>query len=338
MKCKAPFNNMYFTVLGHAAPCWLTPGYISDWSEENSIRDIWFGEGYKKLREDHNNQVYNNPKCQLCKKESDEGVWPLAKAYDNFPIQEYPSLMELELSNKCNLECTMCQGLLSSGIRKNREKLPPLKQIYGDSFVRQMDEFIPHLKELRFNGGEPLSQKIVYDICERVKILNPDLVVSLATNGTVYNKNVIKLLEECNVVLNISIDSLIPERYEAIRINGKFDKLMKNYEIFNQYHIDKGKRISIMVNPMRNNWDEMVNFAKWTGKNKNTLWYNTIRYPEHLAIWNLPSKEIKNIIDTLNGELLDIKIGSTNYETVNHLINNQFSNWLLDRLVDEDVT
>lgn len=154
MKCNAPLNNMYFTIEGKVAPCWLQVGAVDNWSSDRSIADIWFGEKFNQLRDAHKNKIYPN-KCGQCKQQTEDGVWPLAKAYEKFSVKEYPTLIELELSNQCNLECIMCSGLLSSGIRKNRDNLPPLPQIYDQTFVEQLKEFIPHLEELRFNGGEP---------------------------------------------------------------------------------------------------------------------------------------------------------------------------------------
>ena len=129
----------------------------------------------------------------------------------------------------------MCSGILSSGIRKNRDKLPPLPQIFDNTFLEQMKEFIPHLTELRVNGGEPFAQKILLDLLDIVGELKPELKVNIATNGTVYNKRVQGILDKCNIHLNISIDSLIPRRYEEIRINGSFDTLMKYFKIFKEY-------------------------------------------------------------------------------------------------------
>ena len=332
--CNAPVNNMYFTVHGTVAPCWLTVGAIDRWSPTHSISDIWFGEKYQQIRDNISNDIFKG-KCAECKKDVDNGVWPLAKAYDQFTVKEYPSLMELELSNQCNLECVMCSGTLSSGIRKNRDKLPPLPQIYTEEFRQQLREFIPHLEELRFNGGEPFAQKIVLDICEDVAELNPGLKVNIATNGTVYNKRVQKILDICNIHINISIDSLLRDRYSEIRINGDLSVLMKNFEIFHKYCKDGNRDLSIMVNPMRQNWDEMVEFVKWTDEHHVKLWYNTIRYPADCAIWNLPTEKLKEIHSTLKAELDSIRINSYNYDKADHLINNQISTWLLDSYVSD---
>ena len=232
--CNAPFNNMYFSVHGRASPCWKLLGYCDNWSQDRSIRDIWFGDAFEKYRKALDNNIFLD-RCKECEKNINEGVWPLAKAYENYPIKQYPSLMELELSNQCNLECVMCSGELSSGIRKNRDKLPPLPMIYDDSFREQLHEFIPHLTELRFNGGEPFAQKIVLDICDDVARINPSLKINVATNGTVINKRVRHIMDNNNLHINISIDSLIASRYEEIRINGDFNKLMMNTTKFCQY-------------------------------------------------------------------------------------------------------
>ncbi len=44
-------------------------------------------------------------------------------------------------------------------------------------------------------------------------------------------------------------------------------------------------------------------YAKWCDKHYVKLWYNTIRYPEHCAIWNLPTEKLKKIHNTLHAEL-----------------------------------
>ena len=70
-------------------------------------------------------------------------------------------------------------------------------------------------------------------------------------------------MDNNNLHLNISIDSLIATRYEEIRINGNFNKLIKNTEIFADYCTKNNRELAIMVNPMRNNWEEIHNFVKF---------------------------------------------------------------------------
>lgn len=327
--CNAPFNNMYITLRGEVSPCWKLPGLCDAWSKERSLMDIWKGEKFQQYRDALKQNQFLN-RCQECKKDIDNGVWPLAKAYEKFPVNDMPSLMEIELSNQCNLECIMCNGNLSSGIRKNRDKLPPLPQIFDDTFLDQMRDFIPHLTELRVNGGEPFAQKILLDLLDVVAEINPKLRVNIATNGTVYNKRVQSILDKCNIHLNISIDSLIPERYEEIRINGSFETLMNNFEIFKNYCHTHRRNLSIMVNPMNMNWDEMIEFVRFTQTHDCNLWYNTILYPTHVTLKHLPARKLQEIIDYMKKDL-QTTVGFRNYNKAYHLIL-QLENWCLDAL------
>lgn len=334
--CNAPFNNMYFTVTGEVSPCWKLPGKCDNWSPNRSIKDIWFGEKFQMYRDALKKYQFLN-RCIECKKEIDDDVWPLAKAYEKFPVQEYPSLMELELSNQCNLECVMCSGKLSSGIRKNRDKLPPLPMIYTDKFVEELREFVPHLTEMRFNGGEPFAQKIVLDICDMIAEVNPELKINMATNGTVYHNRAKKILATNNVHINVSIDSLDPQRYSEIRINGKLQDVLDNFEIYKEYCGDN-KELSVMVNPMRNNWFEMIDFVEFADKHQVNLWYNTILYPKEYAIWNLSTDELKLIYETLCIKLEEYKEKQiidkkSNIHVAEHLVHNQIQSWLLDSYI-----
>ena len=325
--CNAPFNNMYIQLTGRVAPCWKLPGSCDMWGKDRSLMDIWKGDKFQKYRDALQENKFLN-RCVECKKDIDDGVWPLAKAYQNYPVNNMPSMMEIELSNQCNLECIMCSGILSSGIRKNRDKLPPLPQIFDNTFLEQMKEFIPHLTELRVNGGEPFAQKILLDLLDIVGELKPELKVNIATNGTVYNKRVQGILDKCNIHLNISIDSLIPRRYEEIRINGSFETLMKYFKIFKEYCHSNKRNLSIMVNPMNMNWEEMIEFVRFTEKHNCALWYNTVLYPMHVTIKHSSSKDLQKIILYLNKEIKKVK-GYRNYSEAENLIN-LIEVWYLD--------
>jgi sulfatase maturation enzyme AslB (radical SAM superfamily) len=164
--------------------------------------------------------------------------------------------------------------------------------------------------------------------------LNPSLRINIATNGTVYNKQVREILAKCNISLNISIDSLDKTNYEAIRINGNFDDLMENFKTFNQYCKENNRGLSVMVNPMRTNWWEMPKFVEFTTENEVHLWYNTIHHPEHLGIWNLSSRELGIILQTLVPQVDNLKPTNTsnhvahgNWEKLDHFVNKQIANW-----------
>lgn len=339
--CHAPFSNMYFNVHGDCAPCWLT--FIDpDSYKEKSIREIWFGEKYQTLREKLLKYDLTF-RCSVCLKNLQSGNFTsvLAKAYDVNPIQQYPSMMELEIENTCNLECVMCIGELSSAIRKNREKLPPIKSPYNDAFVEQLEEFIPHLKELRFNGGEPFLINAVFRIFEKVEKLNPKLKIVIATNGTVWNYKVREWLDKLNIHINFSLDSLTPEIYEAIRVNAHFDRVMEHFLHFRKYCFDNKRTMCLMVNPMRNNWHEMPEFIRFVNKHNINIWFNTIHRPEEWSIWALPSSvltEVYQQLSTANFAKEDRtgSLSAYNISIYNNLVNVQIKNWLKEAVEREE--
>lgn len=298
--CNAPSSNLYFGVDGQASPCWLYyPTPVPRWSPDRSITDIWNGAEFTDVRRALAAQRFIG-RCRECEHDILTGNRPLAAAYDfDEPIGEWPSMLELELSNQCNLACVMCNGNLSSRIRREREHLPPLSSPYDESFVEQVAALLPHLRELRFNGGEPLLQPIVHDIGERVGDLRPDLKVTIATNGTVLNTKVHRLLDRCSIHVNVSIDSLVPARYEQIRLHADFDHLMANFEVFRDYCLTHDRSLCVMVNPMRENWSEMADFVWWCNERDVHLWFNTIREPSHLALHSLAAGEL----ETMRAEL-----------------------------------
>lgn len=340
--CNAPVTNLYLRTDGLAEPCWLQigDGVTNRWSPDNSLMDIWNSRFLSELRDDLADGQLKGM-CWQCKECINQGTRPLALAYEDVepnPGYEYPSMLELELSNQCNLECVMCQGSLSHLIRKNREQLPPLPMAYDDSFVEQVAEVIPHLKELRFNGGEPFTQQMVFDICERAAELNPELRITIATNGTVLNDRVKSALERGNFHINISIDSLRKERYEAIRIRGNHDVLMSNFEYFREYCDSRDRVISVMINPMRSNWDEMGEMMEWATDRDVHCWYNVVRYPLHSAIWNLPSEEIEHIHEVLSKHqfvrdpsVTRDYIFANNMVAWHHLIDDQLPAWIAEQ-------
>lgn len=330
--CHAPFSNMYFNVHGDCAPCWLT--FLEpDSYPEKSIHEIWFGEKFQTLRDKLKNYDLTH-KCNVCLKNLQTGNYTsvLARAYDINKVKKYPTMLELEVANTCNLECVMCIGELSSSIRKNRENLPPLESPYDEKFADQLEEFLPHLEEIRFNGGEPFLIPLVYTMFEKIEKINPKLKIVIATNGTILNNKVKTWLNRLNIHINLSLDSLTADIYETVRVNAQFKRVLENFEYFMNYAKTNNRTICIMVNPMRNNWHEMPEFVRFVNKYDINLWFNTIHRPVDWAIWSLPASELKEIYETLSEVKFEPELNYSsktayNIGLYNNLVNVQFKNW-----------
>lgn len=336
--CYAPFSNIYFNVKGQGAACWLTffeaPRY-----PEHSIRDIWFGPYFDRLRGLINDKNLSE-RCGVCERNIRNRLFgnPLARAYDvEHPARPYPTIMELELSNACNLGCIMCNGRLSSTVRRERDRLPPQKSPYDDQFVEQLGEFIPHLEEARFNGGEPFLQKICWQAWDRIAGIKPSVLVTVATNGTVWNDRVKSVLERGNFRINLSLDGMSPSVYESIRRGSSFERVMTNIGHFGDHCRERGTIFSLMVNPMRPNWRELPAFVEFCNSRSYYLQFNTIYRPFHLALWTLGSEELRRVQRELAAARFDVPAGSDlgicagNVEKYRRLVESQIPAWIREQ-------
>jgi MoaA/NifB/PqqE/SkfB family radical SAM enzyme len=302
--CYVPFSSLTFSWLGKVYACTYNRNILVGEYPKDSIHEIWFGERLKKLQSylEHNDLNYG---CQHCKyfveKEKFTGLKPQSfDKYSDYKKHNYPRVMEFETSSECNLECIMCNGNTSSAIRQNRDKLPPVANPYDDAFAEQLREFIPHLKEAKFFGGEPFLIRSYFKIWELMINLNPSIHIFVITNGTVLTNKVKELLAKGRFELAVSIDSIRKERYEHIRKNADFDKVMSNLDYFNHYSKSIGQTMSLSFTSQRENWDEMPEVIEFCNK-KGIVFFNSfLTAPFELSVIFLPSEELRRMHDYLS--------------------------------------
>jgi len=315
--CHAPFQSLYFGQTGGVVACCYNRKNILGRYPDESIMDIWTGSKATEMREGMLSDSSLPMGCDNCADQliAENFMGLHAKKYDVYsaPSEEaaearlvdlgdrgkvaFPKLIEFELSNACNLECVMCHGGFSSSIRKNRENLPLLPNPYDAEFVRQLDDFIPHLEEAKFLGGEPFIIGVYYDIWDRMIELKPDIVTSITTNGSILNKRIKRIVERLNVIIVMSIDSMVRETYNKIRINSDFDQVQRSIEYYIGQCRAKGQRLAFATCPITLNWREMPDILKYCNDNDLSIFFNTVFHPRHVSLRYLPSTELAEIVD-----------------------------------------
>ncbi len=238
--CNAPYTTMNFDVSGHVTACCYSRDYVLGNFYETSLNDIWFNNPKReKLLENTNKFILNTDACYLCERyikyQNNNILITMYKKQCTPNLDKYPIRMDFEFSNICNYECVMCGGKWSSSIRKNREKMPPLKIPVNDNFIEELEEYIPHLKFAGFLGGEPFLSNHYFKIWEKMAELNKDVEISIVTNGSIYNEKVQKVLDSFkNLIICVSLDSLKPDVYSSIRRNGNLENVLNNIRIFKE--------------------------------------------------------------------------------------------------------
>jgi len=297
--CHAPFKSLFFGMGGKVFACCINRLHTLGVYPQQSIRDIWFGAKADELRAAIRQNDLSKG-CQLCGHFLSAGNFEGAAIknfdYAGWNAAGYPTKMDFELDNTCNLECVMCRGEHSSSIRQNREKKPPLHTPYDAGFLKQLEEFIPHLEVSHFLGGEPFLIPLYFDLWEKMLELNPRISISVQTNATIYNERVKRILDALPVSLSISIDSIEKDTYEAIRVNAKFERTMENIHAFREHCQRKGTRLTISYCPMVQNWRELPRVVEFCNKLGAEVFFNTVTLPAKNSLMHLTAQELADIL------------------------------------------
>lgn len=304
--CYAPFKSMYFGHGGIVNPCCKNRDYVLGVYPNQSIKEIWLSGGVEFLRTALKKGDLSHG-CFRCEKliQSGNRKGLMAATYNSMPYNHngYPTDLQFELSNTCNLECVMCSGDYSSLIRSKREKRALLKSVYDDNFVEQLKEFIPHLSQCSFYGGEPFLIDIYYTIWELITSLNPSVNISVQTNGTVLSNRVKELLRAGRFNIGVSVDSIHKATYESIRVNAAYESVQSNIKWFAQYCSEKGTAFNISVCPMQYNWFELANIIAFANSYNAMAFIHQLDSPKHAAINQMSAAEISTIHTTLSQSL-----------------------------------
>jgi len=324
--CNAPNNSLYFGLGGKVNVCCYSKYFAIENIKNKTINEIWFGKKMDAFREEVGDYKLNT-QCLECKVKFKEKNYDTiyAKKYDQYvrKNKKYPSLIEFELDNTCNLECEMCNGVFSSAIRKNREKLPPLISPYGKDFLKQLEEYLPHVEQANFLGGEPFLINIYLDIWEKIIEINPKITIYVQTNCTVLNNRVKNILKRLNFSFGISIDSFEKETYEFIRKNANFEKVMSNFEWFKNYSKQNNAFLGVSICAMPQNWKEIPKMIEKCNNENISIYFNTVRNPENMSFYNLNYKETSEILKEYQETKIanKTKIEKNNFKAFQSLIN-----------------
>jgi cyclic pyranopterin phosphate synthase len=120
--------------------------------------------------------------------------------------------LRLSLTDRCNLRCTYCMP--AEGLAW----LPRAEVLTDDEVVRVAGVAVRRLgiTSIRLTGGEPLLRRGLPGLVARLSALDPALELSMTTNGIGLARSAAALREAGLDRVNVSLDTLRPERYAEI--------------------------------------------------------------------------------------------------------------------------
>lgn len=167
------------------------------------------------------------------------------------------SYLRLSVTDLCNLRCRYCMP--EEGICKKRHE----EMLTEDEMITAVRAAAAlGIRKLRITGGEPLVKKNILAICRRARSVPGIQELCLTTNATRL-RDLARPLREAGVDrLNISLDTLDPERYRAITRTGSFDDAWAGIEAALQTGFDRIKLNTVLLGGF--NDDEIPALAELT--------------------------------------------------------------------------
>lgn len=129
--------------------------------------------------------------------------------------------LRISLTDVCNLRCFYCMP------DENVRFMPPAHLMQADEIERLAAFFVENgIKKIRLTGGEPLVRKDFSDVVNRLGKLPVEL--TLTTNGLLLHEYAALLVDNGVRSLNISLDTLKPERFKLMTGRDQFARVWNN--------------------------------------------------------------------------------------------------------------
>lgn len=157
-----------------------------------------------------------------------------------------PKSYFLELTNYCNLKCSMC-NFHSPIVTGKREKgfmdISLAKKIVEQIGKTRIDSWVA-----LHGAGEPLLHKGLIDIL-KFSSKYENIRCGFLTNGVLLDEDrTLKVLDTGLSWIGFSIDGIVKEKFEEYRVGSDFDQIIKNVLYFLEWNNKKGRKVNTLVN------------------------------------------------------------------------------------------
>ena len=165
--------------------------------------------------------------------------------------------LRLSVTELCNLRCRYCMP--EDGVCKKRHE----DMLTEDEMIQAVEAAASlGVKKLRITGGEPLSKPNILSICRRAAAVEGIEEVCITTNG-IRLPELARPLREAGVRrVNLSLDTLNPEKYAYITRRGTLDQAVAGLYAALDAGFDKVKINAVLIGGF--NDDEILPLAELT--------------------------------------------------------------------------
>ncbi|MCC6912471.1 MAG: GTP 3',8-cyclase MoaA [Rhodospirillaceae bacterium] len=176
------------------------------------------------------------------------------------PFGRSISYLRVSVTDRCDLRCVYCMA-------ENMTFLPKKDLLSLEELDRLCSAFVElGVRKLRITGGEPLVRRNILELFNGLgRHLKTGALdeLTLTTNATQLPAHAEGLVKAGVKRINISLDSLDPERFKTITRWGNHAQVMDGIRAAKAV----GLKVKINVVAMRDvNEDEFIDFVGWCGR------------------------------------------------------------------------
>lgn len=132
------------------------------------------------------------------------------------PYNRNINYLRISVTERCNLRCTYC---MPPG--RNLKFMPDHEILTPGEIQNVLQLLVPYgIHKIRLTGGEPLFRPDIVEIVEAIASVPGITDIGLTTNGILLTKYAAKLYAAGLKRVNISLDSLDPEKFAKITSGG----------------------------------------------------------------------------------------------------------------------
>lgn len=223
----------------------------------------------------------------------------------NAATQETPPLVDrfgrrvdyvrLSVTDRCDFRCVYCMA-------EDMEFLPRNEILSLEEILAAAEAFVSlGVRKIRLTGGEPLVRQNILWLVERIARLPGLQELALTTNGSQLSRMAVPLREAGVNRINVSLDSLRPQRFRELTRTGKLDDVLAGIAAVREAGFTRTKLNAVILRGR--NDDEVPDLVEYARRNA-----LDISFIEEMPLGNidehdragtfLSSEELRAIITT----------------------------------------
>ena len=163
--------------------------------------------------------------------------------------------LRVSVTDRCNFRCRYCMP---------PEGLPWMSRAELLSFdeIERLTGILVGLgvRSIKVTGGEPLVRRDVHLLVRKIRAVDPDLDISMTTNGFLLAKEAASLADAGLDRVTVSCDSLLRHRFADMTLRDALDEVMQGLLVASEEGLTPIKINTVVIRDK--NEDEVVQFAE----------------------------------------------------------------------------